>query len=187
MNIGRIMDLESEKNYMKINFNEEISLEEYTDIQKWFFMKKKKMDYYLAAVVLLGIAIMLYSIFVRNTYYGTQWAIILAPFVYRPFCIAKIKRLAKKSYEKDITKWEIDIENNMIKARPKDETTYTSSRIRDIYMVYELKSVLLIYFNRDLFITISKKACKDDDYMKIRAMLYDGMDSRRVHFRRISK
>ena len=44
MNIGRIMDLESEKNYMKINFNEEISLEEYTDIQKWFFMKKKKMD-----------------------------------------------------------------------------------------------------------------------------------------------
>ena len=59
MNIGRIMDLESEKNYMKINFNEEISLEEYTDIQKWFFMKKKKMDYYLAAVVLLGIAIML--------------------------------------------------------------------------------------------------------------------------------
>ncbi len=170
---------------LETTFEESISLEEYQEIQTWFFMKKKKMDYYLLGISLCGIAIMLYTMLVRHVYYGTQWIIILLPIIYRPITLRKIKKLAKQSYENDTTEWKIEIKNHDIKATPKGDTVYTMIKYSDIFMVYELKSVMLIYFNKDFFVTVAKKDIKEEDYMKLREELYDLLGERRVHLKKM--
>lgn len=161
---------------MKIK--ETISKEEYKEVQTFYFYNKCKYGFW----IVLG-TIFCYGVSIINIISSRELSIgcivfMLIPIISILLTNRKINSVVEKLYDKDIKEWEFDITKDYISARPAGSKQFVKVNSRDWYRAYELKSVIILYFNIHQFFTISKNVLNDDELMEVKGYIYDRLGNK---------
>lgn len=160
---------------MKIS--EEISKKEYREIQRFNYFVKQNNGKWILGGGICGITIAMINIISSGKVSVGAIVFICFPFVAALLSLLRINALSDKLYEKDINKWTIEITDDYIAAKPDNMKQTIKIKSDDWYRAYELKSVILLYFNKNQFFTLCKKEFSKEELMEVKGMIYDKIGS----------
>ena len=160
-----------------------ITKEQYRDIQTFYFYRKRHRGVLFALVAFIGISIGVINIVSTGSVSIGAVVFILAPFIAYPLTNVRISDVVSNLYEKDIKEWYITIMPTMIEARTDKNKTGLKLPSAMWMRAYELKSVILLYFNTNQFITISKNELSPEKLMEVKGIIYDVL-GRKFHLKK---
>ena len=166
-----------------MEISEYITKEQYREIQTFYFYKKRHRVFFIALIAFLGIGIDVINIVSTKSLSVGAVVFMVAPFITIPLTNYRIKSAVDGLYERDIKEWLITITENSIEAKPNKSSKGLIVAATDWKKAYELKSVILLYFSSNQFITISKSNLSDEGLMKLKGIIYDVLGNR-FHLRK---
>jgi len=161
----------------KVVVNEEITKEEYLEIQRFYFYKKSHRLLWIVVLSLFCffmVGINIYS--TKNIQIGTVF-ITLVPFLSVILTELRIRQLVNTLYKNDIRTWKIEMDQEKINAFLNDGKHPLTLDKTLWKKAYELKTVILIYFTKEQFLTICKKDISREELIAIKGFLYNVMYS----------
>lgn len=160
-----------------------ISKEQYREIQKFCFYKKHNQYIFYILTGLFLIAMGVVNIVTEKNVSVGAIVFIMIPFIIFPLTNIRINDVVSKLYEKDIREWYITINKDMIEAKLDNKKQGLKLPSKMWLKAYELNSIILVYFNSNQFISISKKELSKEQLMEVKGILYDTL-GRKFHLKK---
>ena len=161
-----------------IKIEENITKDEYYEIQKFYFYKKKKMMWYVVFVAVCGILAIIADLVFRQTI--TWGGVIMLALAACSVMMtnSRIKKVVNTMYDMDIKEWEITVSHEKLTMKAKRMTVPMTLKASQLRCAYELKNVILVYFAKEQFVTISKATLTKDELKELKGILYDILDKK---------
>ncbi len=156
-----------------IKIEQNVSKEQYYEIQKFFFYKKKHMTFYIAFITICGILAAYSDIAIRKEIPWFGMVLILLGVITVIATNIRLKKIAELMYEMDITEWIITVEPEKLSMMAKNMTVPMTLKASSLVSAYELNSVILVYFAREQFVTICKDQMSSEELKQVKGILYD--------------
>jgi len=157
----------------KVVLDEEISFDNYIEIQRFYFYKKKHRLWWIILLSVLCILISGVNILAtRRVSVGAVFFLLLPIFSIIATEL-NIIRVCKSMFAQDAKKWHIEVEKDCVRAKMEGMTQTLKIHFSLWRIAYELDSVILLYFGDFQYITIVKDAVSPEELVFIKGVLYD--------------